>query len=166
MDKDKRTPKEVVKDLRNEDPVSHESGAHPVGTGVGTALGGAVAGAAAGLAAGPIGTVAGAVIGGLAGGIAGKAVAEEIDPTVEIAYWKEAHAGRPYVKDGRDFEYYEPAYQVGIASYDPAQPLSWEEREEFARLKWENDTQPGRLSWDEARPAAEDAYKRLKARSS
>ncbi len=66
--------------LRNEDPITGESGAHPVGVGVGTALGSAATGAAAGMVAGPVGTVAGAVIGGIVGGLAGKGVAENIDP--------------------------------------------------------------------------------------
>ena len=72
----------------NRDPITDEPGAHPVGAGVGAALGGAAAGAAAGMAAGPIGTVAGAIIGGVAGGLAGKAVAEQIDPSIEDHHWR------------------------------------------------------------------------------
>ena len=40
------------------------------------------------MAAGPVGTVAGAVVGGVAGGLAGKAVAEQIDPSVEEHHWR------------------------------------------------------------------------------
>src|SRR5215211_4289650 len=92
----------------NEDPITGEHGAHPVGAGVGAAVGGAAAGAAAGMVAGPVGTVAGAVIGGVAGGLAGKAVAEQIDPTVEDHYWRNAYASR---------DYYDPA--VGYDEVGP-----------------------------------------------
>lgn len=75
----------------NEDPITGEPGAHPVGAGLGAAAGGAAAGAAAGIVAGPVGTVAGAVIGGVAGGLAGKAIAEGIDPTTEEQYWRDEY---------------------------------------------------------------------------
>jgi phage tail tape-measure protein len=97
-----RTDKEEIEDLRNEDPLSGEASAHPVGSGMGTALGGAIAGAAAGLVAGPVGTVAGAVVGGVAGGLAGKAAAEAIHPTIEVAYWQDAHIDRPAAQDADD----------------------------------------------------------------
>lgn len=65
----------------NEDPITHEKGAHPVGTGLG-ASGGAVAGAAIGSMVGPLGTLAGGIVGAIAGGLAGKEVAESANPTV------------------------------------------------------------------------------------
>ncbi len=102
-------------ELRNEDPISGEAGAHPVGVGLGTAVGGAAAGAAAGLAAGPIGTVAGAVIGGVVGGLAGKGIAENIDPTVELDYWKNEYRNRDYFDDKRSFDDYAPAYHAESA---------------------------------------------------
>ena len=40
---EKRENSKSVRELRNEDPISGEAGAHPVGTGVGAALGGAAA---------------------------------------------------------------------------------------------------------------------------
>ena len=85
----------------NRDPITGEPGAHPVGAGVGAAVGGAAAGAAVGMAAGPVGTVAGAVIGGVAGGLAGKAVAEQIDPTIEEHYWRNEYATREILRSGR-----------------------------------------------------------------
>jgi phage tail tape-measure protein len=72
---------------QNEDPITHEPGAHPVSTGVGAAGGGAT-GAAIGLAmGGPVGGVIGAVVGALAGGFAGKAVGEAVEPTQENESW-------------------------------------------------------------------------------
>src|SRR3954466_6598444 len=88
--------REVVKDRdSNPDPITGAPGSHPVGTGVGAAGGGAAgtwAGAAIGGAGGgPVGAVvggvAGAVAGAFGGGAAGKAVAENVDPTVERDYW-------------------------------------------------------------------------------
>src|SRR5687767_4739792 len=61
------------------DPITDETGSHPVGTGVGAA-GGAAAGAAVGAIGGPIGMVVGGAVGAVAGGLAGKAVAERVNP--------------------------------------------------------------------------------------
>ena len=114
---DKATTKKAKE---NRDPITGEPGAHPIGTGVGAATGGAAAGAAAGAAvgtvAGPVGTAIGAAVGVVAGavggGLAGKAVAENINPTLEHEYWRGKYAKRPYVQAGEDYEEYGPAYQA------------------------------------------------------
>src|SRR4051812_40023465 len=100
----------------NRDPITDEPGAHPVGTGVGAAAAG-TAGAAVGMAAGPVGAVVGAVIGSLVGGLAGKDVAEEINPTVEDAYWRENYTKENYVEPDASFDDYQPAYRVGYEGY-------------------------------------------------
>ena len=87
-------------DLANRDPITGAPGSHPVGTGVGAVAGGVAAGAAAGAVAGPVGAVVGAAVGAVVGGLAGKAVAENIDPTVEDAYWRDSYTERPYVPAG------------------------------------------------------------------
>lgn len=152
---------EKVKELRNEDPLSGEAGAHPVGTGIGAALGGAAAGALAGVAGGPIGAAIGAVAGGVAGGLAGKAVAENADPTVEIEHWRSEYPNRPYYNKSRKFAAYEPAYRAGVEAYDPAQPLAWEKREAAAKKTYADNYSDAPLTWDEARPAVQDAYTRV-----
>jgi phage tail tape-measure protein len=154
---------DAEKELRNEDPLSGQAGAHPVGTGVGAALGGAATGAVAGAVGGPVGTVVGAIVGGVAGGLAGKAVAEEYDPTVEVDYWRGEYTKRPYYNKSRSFEHVEPAYRAGIDAYDPATTATFQEREAIARERWE-EHDDATLTWDEARPAAEDAYTRLAKR--
>jgi phage tail tape-measure protein len=154
---------DAEKELRNEDPLSGQAGAHPVGTGVGAALGGAATGAVAGAFAGPVGTVVGAIVGGVAGGLAGKVVAEEYDPTVEVDYWRGEYSNRPYYDQSRSFEHVEPAYRAGIDAYDPATAATFKERESIARERWEEHDNAV-LTWDEARPAAEDAYTRLAKR--
>ncbi|TWU51252.1 hypothetical protein [Rubripirellula reticaptiva] len=156
---------ESREELRNEDPITGETGAHPVGTGVGTALGAAAAGAVAGAVAGPVGTVAGAVIGGVAGGLAGKAVAESYDPTVETAYWESEHQNRPYYNKSHEYDHYRPAYQSGWEAYDAEANEDWATRETVARERWENEGGAEYMTWDEARPAAMDAYNRIHTRT-
>lgn len=156
-------PGETREEARNEDPLSGAAGAHPVGTGVGAALGGAAAGAAAGALGGPVGAVVGAVAGGVAGGYAGKAVAENIDPTVETEYWRGEYSQRPYYDEAYTYDDYEPAYRAGWSAYDPDAPADWSEREGLAREHWESETATADhpLTWEEARAASRDAYTRV-----
>jgi phage tail tape-measure protein len=107
---DKRKKTVADDDAANRDPLTGEAGAHPVGVGLGTA-GGATAGAALGSLAGPVGAAVGAVVGGVAGGLGGKAVAEEIDPTIEDAYWRDTYKTRPYYDSKVAYDEYQPAYR-------------------------------------------------------
>lgn len=158
--------------LRNADPLSGESGAHPVSTGVGAALGGAGVGALAGLAAGSVGAVAGAIAGGIAGAYAGKAMGEEVNPTVETEYWRGVYRDRPYYRDSYDFEDYERAYSLGWHPSLLDENLSWEEYETRARQKWEavetweNEGGAAPMTWEEARLAVRDSFDRIRNRHS
>jgi hypothetical protein len=99
----------------NEDPLTHEPGAHPVATGVG-ALGGGAAAAAIGLAVGgPVGGAIGAVVGAFAGGMGGSAVGESIDPTLEPS-------NSPVVPEGGS-TYTPPDHDV----QPEGEPLHWHE---------------------------------------
>lgn len=160
-DKEARHSGETRAEQRNEDPITGEAGSHPVGTGAGAALGGAAAGAAAGLAAGPIGTAVGAVVGGVAGGLIGKSVAEQIDPTVEEAYWRDEYRNRDYVAEGDDFEVYAPAYQYGWESRRTYHDRQWEDVEADLERDWANHPSSSTLAWDQARPATRDAWDRI-----
>ena len=151
--------KTVSKD-RNEDPITGEPGAHPVGVGVGTAAGGAAAGMAAGMAAGPVGAVVGAVAGGVAGAFAGKAVAEHVDPTEEDAYWRENYKTRSYVDKGTDYSTYQPAYRYGWESHSRYADKSFDQVEPEMRSGWEKSRGSSSLTWDKARHAVRDAYDR------
>jgi hypothetical protein len=149
------------------DPVTGEIGCHPVGSGVGAALGAAGVGAVAGAVGGPLGTVVGAIVGGVMGGMAGKAAAEYVNPSVELEFWKENYASRPYYRPGTDFEDYRAAYQSGWESYDGRTDVSWDEREADAQKKWndlsrwENEGGAPTMTWEEAKQAARDAYERV-----
>ncbi len=88
---------------RRKSLIARHSESEKIGRRLGAALGGAIAGAAAGTVAGPIGTVVGTIAGGGAGAYAGKAIAEDIDPTVEANYWREAYSEQPYYSE--DYTY-------------------------------------------------------------
>ncbi len=147
----------------NRDPISGAPGSHPVGTGVGAAAGGA-AGAVAGTAVGgPVGTIVGAAVGAIAGGLAGKGVAEMVDPTVEDSYWRDAYTREPYYTDGRDYDFYAPAYRAGYEGRVKYDGRSYDEIEDdlaadYARFRG-ND-----MTWEEARPAARAAWQRVDER--
>ena len=127
---------EAVAGDANRDPISGAPGAHPIGTGVGAALGGAAAGAAAGTVVGPVGTVVGAAVGAIVGGLAGKGVAESIDPTSELAYWRENHNTRPYADKVTAFDEYAPAYGYGVASYTKYPGRSFDDVDAHLSRDW------------------------------
>ncbi len=156
----------------NRDPITGAPGSHPVGTGVGAAgggLAGAAAGAAIGTAIAPgIGTAVGAVIGAVAGGAAGggvgHVVAENINPTVEDAYWRGEHRNRPYYEAGRTYEDdYQPAYRYGWETRARHSGRRFDEAESDLRQGWEKEKAKSRLGWDKARHATRDAWDRLDA---
>src|SRR6476469_6042010 len=110
MSDDKKTVKEPDANL---DPLSGETGAHPVATGIGAASAGAAGAAIGGAVGGPVGAVVGAVVGAFGGGLAGKGVGEAIDPTVADAYWQSNYSSRPYVDTRATYDDYQPAYRTG-----------------------------------------------------
>lgn len=148
------------KEDNNEDPITGEPGAHPLGTAAGAIIGG-VAGAALGTSmAGPIGGMAGAgmATGALAGGLIGKVTAEGIDPTTEDSYWREQHPSEPYAI-GEDYETYEPAYRAGYEGYASHRGVEFEDVEEDIREKYS--AHSAGLPWDKARPAVRAAWNRV-----
>ena len=148
-------------ELRNEDPITHAPGAHPVGTGLGAVAGGMAAGAVTGTVAGPIGTVVGAAVGAVVGGLAGKGVAEMIDPTVEDAYWRGSYADRPYVTKGASYDDYGPAYRYGVDQYSRFDGASFDTVDSDLARDWEQSRGASSLSWDQARNAARDSWQRV-----
>lgn len=155
-----QSTKEVARD-DNPDAITGEPGSHPVGTGVGAGAAGA-AGAAIGVAlGGPIGGAIGAAVGAIAGGYAGKGVAETIDPTAEDAYWRDEYARRAYVLPGTPYDLYAPAYRYGWESHGEYEARPFEEIEPDLRDNWESRRGESTLDWERARPATQDAYRRV-----
>ncbi len=142
----------------NRDPLSDESGSHPVGTGVGAA-GGAVAGVAAGMAAGPVGMAVGGVVGAVVGGLAGKAVAEGVNPTDEENHWRERYTQEPYYQQGRGFEDYGPAYRYGVESRNRYEE-DWDTAASRLESGWEGARGSSSLDWQQAQPASRAAWER------
>jgi len=157
------TDKETKEELRNEDPITGEPGAHPVGSGLGAAAGGAAAGAAGGAVGGPVGAAVGAVIGGVAGGLAGKAVAENVDPTIESAYWQENYRDQDYVNDNDEYTQYEPAYRYGYESRARHDNSDFAAVEPQLEKEWDQYRGESSLEWSRARQATADAWKRADA---
>lgn len=148
----------------NADPITGEPGAHPLGAGVGAATGGLAAGAAAGAVAGPIGAAAGAVIGGVVGGLAGKGIAEEIDPTVEAAYWRDEYPRRDYYDDEISYDELAPAYQYGWESRARYDDRDWMDVEAELEEEWNALPTSRDLAWERARLASRDAWDRIERR--
>ncbi|MEP6823524.1 MAG: PA2169 family four-helix-bundle protein, partial [Ramlibacter sp.] len=129
------------------------------GTGIG-ATGGAVAGAAAGAIGGPIGVAIGGVIGAVVGGLAGKAAAESVNPTAEEAYWRDNYSKQPYYEQGRSFDDYGPAYQLGLSGRTRYEE-DWDVAEPRLASEWETARAGSALSWPQAQPASRAAWDRI-----
>lgn len=153
----------------NRDPITGAAGSHPVGTGIGAALGGAGAGiatavaggAVVGSAIGPIGTVVGAAVGAVIGGLAGKAVAEAVDPTAEAAYWRDNFGTRDYASAG-SYDSFRPAYGLAVDRFDRWPDKTFDDVESALAREWPGQRADSTLEWNDARPAARDAWDRLR----
>ena len=143
----------------NPDPITHEPGAHPIGTGIGAA-GGAVAGAAAGSVAGPVGTAIGGVVGAVVGGLAGKAAGEAVNPTAEEAFWRDNYSKEPYYESGRSYDDYSPAYRLGLSGRQRYEQDQWTSVEPRLASEWESNRGNSTLNWERARPASQAAWTR------
>lgn len=147
----------------NPDPITGETGAHPVGTGVGAASGG-VAGAAIGAAVGgPIGAAVGIVAGGVAGGYAGKAAGEAIDPTREDTYWRDNYVSQPWYESDYTYDDYQPAFRTGYEGYrrHAATGKRYEEVESNLAADYQNARGKSRLEWEKAKAATRAAWYRV-----
>jgi hypothetical protein len=144
----------------NRDPITGAPGSHPVGTGVG-ATAGAVAGAAVGSVAGPVGTVVGGAIGAVAGGLGGKAVGEQVNPTVEDAYWRDNYRNEAYVKEGAAYDEYAPAYRTGYENRGKYADRDFDQAEPDLRNEYERNRGNSSLAWDDAKQATRAAWHRV-----
>lgn len=156
----------------NDDPITGEPGAHPVGTGVGAfgagAAGAAIGGVIGGPVGAPIGAVVGGIIGAIGGGLAGKGVAESINPTEENAYWQSKHQETPYFQNDYEYSDYEPAYKAGYEGYGKYAEAKGDYASAEPELKRDYESTKGssRLDWEKAKSATRDAWERLKAKAS
>ncbi|NML47661.1 PA2169 family four-helix-bundle protein [Ramlibacter sp. G-1-2-2] len=142
----------------NQDPITGEPGAHPIGTGLGAA-GGAVAGAAAGAIGGPVGAAVGGVVGAVVGGLAGKAAGEAVNPTAEEAFWRDNYSKEPYYEAGRTYDDYGPAYRLGLSGRERYED-PWTSVEPRLADEWEANRDQSSLDWQRASPASQAAWSR------
>ncbi len=154
----------AVEALKPTFPRANSPHSHDLGAGLGAAGGGAV-GAALGSLVGPVGTLVGSVVGAVAGGIAGEGVADVANPGAEDEYWREAHAGRPYVAPGTPYETYRDAYRFGWEAQERHSGRRFDEVEVDLRREWQESGAEDALEWSLARFAARDAWERLAQRS-
>lgn len=140
-------------------------GAHPIGVGLGAVGVGAAVGAVGGSLGGPVGAVAGAAVGAVVGGLAGAATAEALDPTVETAYWREAHSSGPYANTEFGYDDYAPAYRYGWESFGRRGGVSktFDSVESDLERGWDKAKGASRLGWDKAKTATQNAWHRVEA---
>jgi hypothetical protein len=150
------------KGSRNPDPITDQSGSHPIETGVGAALGGAASGLAVGAVAGPVGAAVGAAVGAVAGGLAGKGVGELIDPTTEDNWLRDNFHSRPYVKQGDTFEKYHPAYRHGAMAESRYGEADFDSVEGDVKSEWDKLGDTVDYPWDDASGAVKDSYERAR----
>jgi hypothetical protein len=144
----------------NRDPLSGETGAHPVGTGAG-ALAAGVAGAALGIAGGPAGMLVGAAVGAIAGGALGHHAAESLNPTAEEIYWREYFVREPYYAKDKSYEYYAPAYQTGWEGRKAHTGRRFDDIELELKQIYERRKTAASADWADARVAARAAWERV-----
>jgi hypothetical protein len=149
------------KAVPNRDPITKETGSHPLGTGIGAAagaLGGAVVGGAVG---GPVGATIGGAAGAVGGGLTGHETSEGVNPTIEDKYWREQFASRPYVRDDAKYDEYQPAYRYGWEAAVRYRDRRFDDVEPDLARDWESVRGNSRLEWNVARNAARDAWEHV-----
>ena len=106
-------------------------------------------------------------MGAVIGGLAGKAVAEQIDPTVEETYWRERYRDEPYYDASYGYDDYAGAYQTGWEGYSRygAEGKSYDEVEAELRQSYEITHPECRLQWEKAQPAVRAAWGRFDSRT-
>lgn len=168
-----RDPDEYADDHdANRDPITGETGFHPVGTGVGAAVGGAAgicaaaaAGAAVGSGVGPVGTAVGAAVGALAGGLIGSAAGEDINPTEEEEYWRRNYYNEPDLEEDSTYELDAPAYRIGYVGRERYPDLSFEDVVSELRDNCYANRGDSTLERGEVREAARVSWHRIDERS-
>jgi uncharacterized protein (TIGR02284 family) len=88
-------------------------------------------------------------------------------PGEEMLYWKETYTSEPYYEQGRLYEDYSPAYELGWLGYhryggdvdvaDRALANDWDMRKGVSDLGWEQARPAARAAWQRAHNAREYA---------
>jgi uncharacterized protein (TIGR02284 family) len=87
------------------------------------------------------------------------AVPSSAYPASEADYWRDAYSREAYYEEGRGFEDYSPAYELGWVSYTVyGNDIDIADR--LLATDWEQRRGVSALSWDQARPATRAAWRR------
>jgi uncharacterized protein (TIGR02284 family) len=89
----------------------------------------------------------------------GEGIAPGTYPAEEVLYWKETYTGEPYYEQGRLYEDYSPAYELGWLGYR-MYGGDFEVADRALANDWDMRKGVSDLSWDRARPAARAAWQR------
>jgi len=130
---------------------------HSVGAGTGAAAG-AVTGATVGAVGGPIGMALGAVVGGVLGAAAGDSIAEAVNPTEYDTHWRDNYNRSNYYVSGREWNDYQPAYQMGYDTYPKYRGRAFNEVESDLERSWDATKGNSRLAWNDAKSAVRDGW--------
>ena len=86
-------------------------------------------------------------------------------PDSEMQYWRDAYTSEPYFEEGRHFEDYCPAYEIGWTGYhdyggefdtaDCVMSTDWTVRKGVSSLSWEQARAASRAAWQRAENAHE-----------
>jgi uncharacterized protein (TIGR02284 family) len=86
-------------------------------------------------------------------------------PDSEMQYWRDKHTSELYFEEGRHFEDYSPAYEIGWAGYhdyggefdiaDCVMATDWTVRKGVSSLLWEQARAASRAAWQRAENARE-----------
>ncbi len=83
-------------------------------------------------------------------------------PASEHAYWSENYATLPYVGANEDYEDYAPAFSYGVVWYQLNPERQFDEFEAELATGWASARGASPLDWPKAKPAARDAWYRVR----
>ena len=88
--------------------------------------------------------------------------AASADLAQEDIHWFENYATRPYVEAGQEYEDYAPAYLYGVVWYQSNPQRQFDDSEGDLANGWESARRNSPLDWPKAKPAARDAWYRVR----
>lgn len=82
-------------------------------------------------------------------------------PSSETEYWRQAHIREPYYEDGRHFEDYSAAYEIGWVGYQAyGDEFDFDAADRVMATDWMVRKGVSSLSWEQARAASRAAWQR------
>ncbi|WP_056306689.1 hypothetical protein [Lysobacter sp. Root667] len=92
------------------------------------------------------------------GAKAGDSIAEAVNPTEYVTYFRNEYRNSPTYISGREWSDYEPAYKYGYDTYGTYRGRSFDSVESDLQRKWDETRSASRLPWDEARHAVREGW--------